>query len=110
MKLFMENKKKQLAYIGIIVVSLGAIAWLWLGQGMFGGDSAVDTNAVSNVLMSDGTASQNLQSLNSVTTLPYGKTIKTDIFSDPSFKELVVPPRLIVTPEELGRENAFLPF
>lgn len=107
MKILMENKKKQLIYIGIMVVSLGVIAWLWLGSGSSSGPPAVGN--VLTALTAGSSGNGSLQSLDAITTLPYGKTFKTEVFSDPRFKELVAPPRLDVKKEELGRENPFLP-
>ena len=96
MKIMVEDKKKQIIYIVIIVLSLGGTAWVWLGGGFFGGSDLV-------ILPPTGFSSRADSQI-----LPFGTKLDTTIFSDPRFKELKDIEPLTVSKEELGRLNPFI--
>lgn len=102
MKVLMENKKKQLIYSGVIILSAGVMVWMWWGSGLLSGGSNSGESPLTAV-------SASVLSSNNNTVLPYGKTFNIEVFSDSRFKALVVPTKLDVNREELGRENPFLP-
>lgn len=111
MQITMENKKKQMVYIAIIVVSFGVTAWLVFGSLFGGGEDTADLvtqhlspssgDSVSGQSPAVGTPSS--------ATLPYGTSFDFSIFSDERFLELVGQPKLQVSPSELGKNNAFIP-
>ena len=103
MQIFMKNKKKQIIYLIIFFFSVGGSIWVWLG-------SKSSPEIVPNSTITAGfqgvgltdTASNALSGY-----LPFGTDFETDLFSKPEFLQLRPTVKLIVTPEELGRENPF---
>lgn len=103
MKILMENKKKQLIYLGVMVVSVGVTIWMWTGGKASSPpvDSALMMKAMQGAVPGDGGSgvSRGL--------LPNGTGFNTKILTEPSFKELVPGKPLDVKKEELGRDNPF---
>lgn len=93
----MENKKKQFIYIGVVIVCLGAIAWIWFGGGA-GRATPPPVPAILNPLVSMSDSSD---------ALPYGTDFDLKLFEDERFSRLVPFRPLLVAPEELGRSNPF---
>jgi len=107
----MQNKKKQLAYIGVMVACLGVMAWIWLPY-FFPKTSPVDQAIIAEnlnpgFLSNDGQAVSSSSSGVS-STLPFGETFDTSIFNDVRFKALIAPEPLSLSQDELGRDNPFL--
>lgn len=104
MKFFMENKKKQGMYLGVIILSLGFMVWIWTG-----GRSkvpSVDPVDISNAMLGSGTTPSANTAAGSL--LPYGTEFDTGLLSDPAFLRLKSKPKLQVFSEDLGVDNPFL--
>jgi hypothetical protein len=95
MKFMVEDKKKQIIYIVIIVLCLGGAGWVWFG-GSFGGSEELLPPALGGTSRPDSQI------------LPFGSKLDITIFSDPRYKELKDMESLVITKEELGRSNPFL--
>lgn len=111
MKLLMENKKKQMAYIGVMMACLGIMAWIWVPK-LFPKTSVIDSAVIAEKMnleasnIAGKTVPSDIPKASSV--LPFGETFNTSIFDDARFKALVTPQPLTLSPEELGRDNPFL--
>lgn len=93
----MENKKKQLIYLGILGVCILIMGWVWFGPGVPSSGSALETSLLTDLTTPASGGG-----------LPYGTDFDLKILEDVRFKSLVPVSALQVTPEELGRVNPFL--
>lgn len=123
MKLLMEDKKKQMIYLALMLVSLGIMWWVWFGSSnstpkvqpavvanAMNPKSATPTPAVGTTQPTIPTGAVTPAGLpTSMSQLPYGTEINTGILEDERFRRLVSSDGLSVSPEELGRINPFMP-
>lgn len=124
MKLLMEDKKKQMIYLAVMLVSLGIMWWIWFGGGgspipavqpapvvnMVAPTSTTSTPAVGMASSAiDAGAVMPLGLPAAMSQLPYGTEINTGVLEDERFRRLVSADSLRVSPEELGRLNPFMP-
>lgn len=98
MKFSVENKKKQMAYIAIILISLAFTGWMWLGRGQ----------KTTQVISSPDNMPVTPASGISKGVLPFGTEFKVDIFSNPKYQVLVPNQKLEISASEIGRNNPFL--
>ncbi|MDP2932557.1 MAG: PsbP-related protein [bacterium] len=123
MKLLMEDKKKQMIYLALMLVSLGIMWWVWFGSSnstpkvqpaivanAMNPKSATPTPAVGTTQPTMPTGAVTPIGLPaSMSQLPYGTDINTGILEDERFRRLVSSDGVSVSPEELGRINPFMP-
>jgi hypothetical protein len=107
MKLMVEDKKKQIIYIVVIVLCLGGTAWVWFGGGFSTGGSADVSSTAAVPNLAGGAAPASLVGSDK-SVLPFGTKFDLSLFSDARFKELKDTESLRVAPEELGRYNPFI--
>src|SRR3989338_9726736 len=108
MQIFMQNKRKQIIYLIIFFVAVGASIWIWYG----GKDSPVVVPESEIITASQGGGLSDAgetsdETLKTSEYLPYGTEFETDIYSKSEFLQLRPTAELIVTPDELGLENPF---
>lgn len=110
MKIMMENKRKQLAYIGIMLVCFGVTYWMWFGPK--DGTMTIDPAKIEQAMQQSGAlVPQN--SGGSVIQpgtneyLPYGSRFDIKILETEAYKNLITAPPLVVEDDELGRPNPF---
>ncbi|OGE80379.1 MAG: hypothetical protein A2826_02900 [Candidatus Doudnabacteria bacterium RIFCSPHIGHO2_01_FULL_43_23] len=104
----MQSKRKQIIYLIIFFVSVGASIWIWFG----GNDSPIVVPESEIITASQGGGLSDAgglsdETINTSEYLPFGTEFETDLYSKPEFLELRPTAELIVTPDELGLENPF---
>ena len=99
----MQNKKKQIVYLVIFFVSVGAMAWIWFGSKT--PTAVIPESEIITSFEGDGSSDPNTDALSKY--LPFGTEFKTDLYSKPEFLQLRPTSELIISPDELGQENPF---
>ena len=115
MKLFAENKKKNLWLIGVLVLSAGGIIYLnfFMGNSRAPVPQTMIDQAFQNSPAPTGapvgstTSPSPIGAAQLPSLLPYGDKIDTSIFQLDKYTVLRRPPSLSVSPDELGKENIF---
>jgi len=110
-KLLPKEKKKAIWMVIVLLLSIGGIIYVNFS---FGGPSepAVTPEEMDAAIQRGFAGSDSVPGAADTAGEDQsyaGKSLNTDVFSDPRFLQLNLSPKLEILPEEVGRDNPFNP-